>query len=174
MAAFRKRSEGLCHPGHTKPYGDIGFYCRTCDMLYVFEGEEVPPSYDWDLDFYRDPEDDFEIVWGVMSYDDLTGSPQPTNYTLNDLMLIHWKEDDTYSVDVETIYDFEGREAAVTYLSTLLNAFTDWMKEQGYDTDTPPTLQQAFGPNDGRFDTIEQAYADFKMRVKGVTHYEKP
>lgn len=110
---------------------------------------------------------DLEHIWGVKSYDDLSGS-ECNLWTMNDIEVVFWKETGEYSVDIETIYAFESQEDAAKYLQRLLDAFTAWMQEKGYKTDAPPSLYGAFAARGSlHFKSIEDAYMDFKLRVKG-------
>lgn len=52
-----------CHPADVMEYGnDIGFYCPVCDKLIVFEGEEVPLSYEYDLYTFREERKRLESI----------------------------------------------------------------------------------------------------------------
>lgn len=108
-----------------------------------------------------------EVVWGKLAGDDLSGARKATLYTMNDIDLCFHKDIGKYTVDIETIYDFDTAVDKAAYLQGLLRAFTGWMEEQGYATDRQLSLRQAFGPQDGHYSTIEEAYMDFRLRVLG-------
>lgn len=114
-----------------------------------------------------DQKETTEVIWGKLAGDDLSGARKATLYTMNDIDLCYHKDLGKYSVSIETIYDFDTAVDKAAYLQGLLKSFTGWMDEQGYDTDRRPSLQQAFGPHEGYFDTIEEVYADFRCRVLG-------
>lgn len=109
-----------------------------------------------------------KMVWGVLSHDDMSGVNEPTMDSMTDLALIYWPATGDYTLDIETIYDFNGKQAATEYLHTLLDAFTTWMGERGYDTDAPLSMEIVFSGK-RRYKTIEQAYAHFKLQVFGWT-----
>ena len=125
-----------------------------------------------------DFEDDFiseyetrslKFIWGVKSYDDIT-SVDANLYTMNDIDLIYFKDENKYSLGIETIYEFEKEEYKLNYLRDCLDAFTVFMKENGYDTETKPFWIDVFtyGWNmNTHFDSIEDCYATFKMLVNG-------
>lgn len=108
--------------------------------------------------------DELEFVWGQLSGDYL-GERACSLETMNDIELIHWIETDDYSVNIESIYEFNGREDSKEYLKTLLAAFTRWMESDGYNTSTAPTLMNVFPNYRGRHNSIEKAYANFKALV---------
>ena len=113
---------------------------------------------------------DGEMVWGILSHDDLSGVTEPTMDSMTDLALIYWPGTDDYTLDIETIYDFNGKQAATEYLRTLLDAFSAWMQEQGRDTDAPLSMEIVFSGKN-RYKTIEQAYAHFRLQVLGWIEY---
>lgn len=112
--------------------------------------------------------DDIELIWGVLSGDDLTGAAEPTMYTMNDLSLVYWKDAGLYSVDIETVYEFRTKADEINYLADLLSRLTVWMNGQGRSTQTPLRLEQFFSASgDGRYSSIEEAYTAFRMMVEG-------
>lgn len=118
---------------------------------------------------------DMLFVWGVISYDDLT-SNKANLYTMNDLDLIYHKDKNKYSLSVETIYMFDRKSAKYGYMQNLLDEFTKWMNENNYDTTKEFSLHKVF--TDGinintKFDSIEEAYAAFKMMVNGFCSLKK-
>lgn len=111
---------------------------------------------------------DMLFIWGVISYDDLS-SNKANLYTMNDLDLIYHKDEKKYSLGVETIYMFK-ENGQYGYMQSLLDEFTKWMTENNYDTNKEFALFKVF--TDGisintKFDSIEEAYAAFKMMVNG-------
>lgn len=118
---------------------------------------------------------DMLFVWGVISYDELT-SNKANLYTMNDLDLIYHKDKNKYSLSVETIYMFNNKSTQYRYMQSLLDKFTNWMNENNYDITKEFALFKVF--TDGisintKFDSIEEAYAAFKMMVNGFCSLEK-
>ena len=177
MASVRERSAGICHPHDSTYYGakdnPIGYYCRKCDKLFVYSDEEVPLAYEYDLAIFReggwdeDVPDDIELVWGIISYDDLSSQSEATLYTMNDIELVRHKDTGEFSLSVETAYEFDDPKP---YLQGLLDAFTKWMVENGYDTNHKfhPYWHFSGGYNiDTHFKTVEEVYANFRLLVRG-------
>ena len=107
-------------------------------------------------------------IFGVVSYDDLT-SNHANLYTMNDLDLTYLKDKKKYILGVETIYMFKNKNGDKTYMKQLLDIFTKWMIDNNYEIKSP-CLWEVF--TDGwnintEFDTIEEAYAMFKLLVEG-------
>ena len=114
-------------------------------------------------------EEPFQLVWGLISADDLTGAGCSID-TMNDIELLYHTDTKDYSVSVEMAYSFKGSEAECEYLGTLLRAFTEWMNREGYPTDHRfhPFWHFSEGVNiNSHFDTIPEAYANFKLLVDG-------
>jgi hypothetical protein len=108
-------------------------------------------------------------IWGIKSWDDLTGS-DCNLYTMNDIDLIYCKDTDDYVISIETIYDFRSENGDKKYLQEILGAFTQWMNNNGYQTNHNLLLHEIFtkGYNiNTHFKTIEECYANFKLLVNG-------
>lgn len=151
---------------------DCGFECAKCEECsqYMQTSEELEI-------------DGIEHIWGLKSYDDLSGSEESTLYTMNDIELcrITDKEDEhfgKYLLSVETIYTFSGEtiqeqyKNTAGYLTILLTKFTEFCEENGIDTHYVPHLSFVFtnnvgGVSDYYFNSIEEAYAVFKVFVNG-------
>ena len=104
---------------------------------------------------------------GVKAHDDLSNS-DANLYTLNDIDLIYLKKENKYVLGVETIYYFDEEEYKLNYLKNRLDAFTEFMNENGYDTNKKPFWMDVFSFNiDSKFGSIEDCYAMFKMLVNG-------
>lgn len=108
---------------------------------------------------------DFEFIWGILSKDDISGAKQAGLYTMNDFDIIYWTEDNSYSFEVETIYDI-SKQWQEEYLKNILNKFTDWMKANQYDTEYHLDYYQIF-TNFDRSVSISELYAKFKLLVGG-------
>ena len=130
-------------------------------------------------EYYNDYNEDFtenssmKFIWGLKSYDDLSGCDANLE-TMNDIDLIYLKDEKKYILSVETAYMFNSKESEKEYFKTLLDKFTKWMKEQGYNTNSTLNsygdMYEIFtkGINiNTHFDTIEDAYRTFKLLVNG-------
>ena len=118
---------------------------------------------------------DMLYVWGIKSWDDLTPGTQANMYTMNDLSLIYDKDTNKYSLSVETIYMFK-ENGQYGYMKSLLDEFTKWMEENNYNTSIEFNLHRVF--TDGisintTYNSIEEAYAAFKMMVNGFCSLQK-
>ena len=130
-------------------------------------------------EYYDDYNEDFtenssmKFILGLKSYDDLS-SCDANLETMNDIDLIYLKNEKKYILGVETVYMFNSKETEKAYFKDLLDKFTKWMKEQGYDTNSTLNpygdMYEIFtsGINiNSEFDTIEDAYRTFKLLVNG-------
>lgn len=75
-----------------------------------------------------------------------------------------------YSFDVETIYAFNDTRAAINNTKRILEAFAQWMVENNHDVSYRLEYSNVF--DDGismkrQYDTIEEAYAAFRILVLG-------
>ena len=127
--------------------------------------------------YYNDYNEDFtenssmKFIWGLKSYDDLS-SCDANLETMNDIDLIYLKDEKRYILGVETVYMFNSKEAEKEYFKDLLDKFTKWMKEQGYNTNLTLNLYDDMyeifsgGINiNTHFNTIEDTYKTFKLLV---------
>ena len=128
-------------------------------------------------EYYNDYNEDFtenssmKFIWGLKSYDDLS-SCDANLETMNDIDLIYLKDEKKYILSIETIYMFNSKESEKEYFKTLLDKFTKWMEEQGYNTNsTLNTYDDMYEIFSGyinintHFNTIENAYRTFKLLV---------
>lgn len=107
-------------------------------------------------------------IFGVVAYDDLT-SNHANLYTMNDLDLTYLKDKKKYILGVETIYMFKNKNGDKVYMKQLLDIFTKWMIDNNYKIKSPCLWEVfTYGWNiNTEFDTIEDAYAMFKLLVGG-------
>jgi hypothetical protein len=112
-----------------------------------------------------------KFIWGLKSFDDLCNC-EANLYTMNDLDLIYLKDEDKYILGVETIYVFTSDDGKYEYLQDLLYNFTRFMKENNYDTTHEFELYEDICITN-HFDSIEEAYAAFKMYVNGFCSLRK-
>lgn len=108
---------------------------------------------------------DMKFIWGLKSLDDLCDC-DANLYTMNDLDLIYLKDEDKYILGLETIYMFTPEEGKYEYLQDLLYNFTKFMENNEYDTTHEFSLHEDISITN-HFDSIEDAYAAFKMYVNG-------
>ena len=139
---------------------------------YNYVREFILDNWNFDIDVYDD--DDFDpfyedesmkFIWGVKSYDELTDL-DANLYTMNDIDLIYLKNENKYILGIETIYLFDKEEHKMDYLKGCLNAFTNFMVENGYNTEVKPHWYDVFMSGmSTHFDSIEECYGMFKMLV---------
>ena len=111
-------------------------------------------------------EDEFDFIWGMKSCDDVINS-EANLHTMNDIDIIYNKNEKKYYISIETIYAFDTTEKLNIYIIYLFNNLTNWMQENGYDTNIKLELWEIFDEtiiNNG-FYTIEGLYANFKRWV---------
>lgn len=140
---------------------------------YDYVREFILNNYGSDIDNYSvdfDPyceDDNIKFIWGVKSWDDLSGS-DACLYTMNDIELDYLKDENKYLLSIETIFEFEKEGYKLNYLKRCLRAFEEFMVENGYDTEVKPHWWDVFGDGmNTHFNSIEDCYAMFKMLVNG-------
>lgn len=160
--------------------GNCGFDCsesKTCPRFVESMKEMAKVESE-------DTYEGMEFIWGIKSYDDLSSMECNIN-TMNDIELIRISDEldshfGKYFLSIETIYDFQGedilekRKHAVEYLEILLAEFEKYCTEHDIDTHYVPHIFFIFnnnmgGVSDYYFDSIEEAFAVFKMFVKGYS-----
>ena len=166
---------GECNSLSNIWYGKLTKYFPFNIIQYFIDKHEEKIT----KEYYNDYNEDFtenssmKFIWGLKSYDDLS-SCDANLETMNDIDLIYLKDEKKYILSVETAYMFNSKEAEKEYFKTLLDKFTKWMEEQGYDTNSTLNLYgdmyEIFsgGINiNTHFNTIEDAYRTFKLLVNG-------
>lgn len=119
-----------------------------------------------DFDPYYENKDT-KFIWGIKSWDDLS-SADACLHTMNDIDLLYLKDKNKYILSIETIFEFDKEEYKLDYLKSLLEAFTKFMVDNGYDTEMKPHWWNVFGKGVAEdFDSIEECYGMFKMLVNG-------
>lgn len=103
-------------------------------------------------------------IWGIKSWDDLTGRDSSLR-TLNDIDITFDRESKLYMLGIETIYEFENKDAECKYLKILLDAFKIYMDDNGYSKDHNLSLR--CGSTESSAETIEELYIHFKIFVDG-------
>jgi len=116
-------------------------------------------------------EDTYEFIWGIKSSDDRSNSSEASLYTLNNIDITYNKKDKTYSVSIETAYEFRnGMVGEKLYIKNLFNKLTEWMISKGYDTTIEANIYDIFANGNNintDFESLEELYATFKCLVDG-------
>lgn len=105
-------------------------------------------------------------IWGVKSYDDLSGK-DCNFYTMNDIAITYHRDTKKYSLSIETAYWFNNKKSECEYLRGLLDAFTKYMDDNNLDKDRPYTLSLGNGATHLDADSIEELYTNFRIFVEG-------
>ena len=120
---------------------------------------------------YKDDEysyGDYKFIWGIKSWDELS-SKDANLYTMNDLDIIYDRDKKEYILGIETIYSFDnGNEGEIKYLESLLDKFTDYMRENEYTTTQDEMCLACIESSEPwRAETISELYIRFKIFVNG-------
>lgn len=110
--------------------------------------------------------DDYKFIWGVKSWDDLSGH-DVSMYTMNDIDITYDKKNMVYILGIETAYIFETYEGECEYLKDCLNAFTKYMDDNGLSKNEPYMLWMSNPCTSMTTKTIEELYTNFKIFVDG-------
>lgn len=156
----------------------INFLCKF-QFIDNFLSEVNTKKYDKDCKEmdrkygnYMLEDDDYKFIWGVKSWDDLSG--QDVNmYTMNDIDIVYNKKDKQYELGIETAYMFKNFEAECRYLKDCLRAFTKYMNDNNLSTNEHFMLFMHDTCCDVRADTIEELYTSFKIFVDGFCAQEE-
>ena len=111
---------------------------------------------------------DLKFIWGIKSWDDLS-SKDANLYTMNDIDIIYDRGKKEYMLGIETIYSFDnGNEDEIKYLESLLDKFTDYMRENEYTTTQDKMCLTCIESSEPwRAETISELYIRFKIFVNG-------
>jgi len=123
---------------------------------------------------YSDYDESYDIgelhhVWGIKSYDDLTG--QDCNiHTMNDIEILYHRDEKKYSLSIETafIWETDRINGECAYLLRLLNAFTNYMDSKGLDKNFNYCLFMCHWNLDTKCKSVEELYFNFKVYVYGI------
>lgn len=110
--------------------------------------------------------DDFKFIWGVKSWDDLSGA-DACMHTMNDIDITYDKEKKVYMLGIETAYMFETYDAECEYLQNCLRLFTKYMDDNGLKKDEPYMFWMSNLCTSMTAETIEELYINFKIFVNG-------
>ena len=110
--------------------------------------------------------DDFKFIWGIKSWDDLSGA-DACLYTMNDIDIIYDKKKKEYILGIETAYLFKTYNDECKYLSDCLKAFTKYMDDNGLNKNEPFRLFMNNPCTNMVANSIEKLYTNFKIFVNG-------
>lgn len=115
--------------------------------------------------------DDTKFIWGVKSWDDLTGV-DACLYSMNDIDVTYDKKNKVYMLGIETAYMFETHSAECEYLKNCLKAFTQYMDDNGLKKNEPYMLFMSNPCTSMTAETIEELYTNFKIFVDGFCNQD--
>lgn len=111
---------------------------------------------------------DLKHIWGVTSYDDLSGK-DANLYTMNDIDITYDRETKKYMLGIETVYMFRDnrKQGECKYLKQLLNAFTKFMDDNNYSKEDDFCLFMSNTSIISTAESIEELYTNFRIFVEG-------
>ena len=115
--------------------------------------------------------DEIKFVWGMKSYDDLSGS-EANLYTMNDIDIVYNKKENKYMLGIETAYIFENHADECSYLKNCLVAFTKYMDDNRLKKNKPYVLFMNDLCPSMKAKSIEELYANFKIFVNGFCNQD--
>ena len=110
--------------------------------------------------------DDYKFIWGVKSWDDLSGA-EACMYTMNDIDIVYDKKKKVYMLGIETAYMFKTHADECEYLKDCLKAFAKYMDDNGLNKNEPYRLWMSDPCTSMEAETIEELYINFKIFVSG-------
>ena len=116
-----------------------------------------------ETDGFEDCLENIEHIWGVPMVEG-----ECSLFTMNDFDVTYYKDRKKYVMEVECAYDFHTKRDIVCYLRSILDKFSRWMKESGYNTEKKIDFNTLFYQGvsiQSEFDSIEDLYAAFAMFV---------
>jgi hypothetical protein len=115
---------------------------------------------------YAIEDDDFKFIWGVKSWDDLSGS-DCNMQTMNDIDIIYDKKKKVYLLGIETAFVFKDKDGECNYLRECLNAFTKYMDDNNLHKNESFVLFMSNPCTSASASTIEELYTEFRIFVEG-------
>lgn len=115
---------------------------------------------------YALEDDDFKFIWGIKSWDDLSGS-DCNIMTMNDIDVTYDKKTKQYVLGVETAYVFTNIESECKYFRKCLNAFTEYMDKTNLNKNESLQMWMGSPCTSLKADTIEELYTNFRIFVEG-------
>lgn len=141
---------------------------KECEFmrLKMKQLDELEEEVECEIEDAEEAEKKFDFIWGVKSWDDLSSS-EANLYTMNDIDIVYDKEKNEYMLGVETAYLFDNRSSECEYLNSLLSQFSDFMKENHYDTEEPYMLWMRNPCTNMIAESIPELYTNFRVFVEG-------
>ena len=115
--------------------------------------------------------DETKFIWGVKSWDDLTGQGA-CMWTMNDIDITYDKKKKEYMLGIETAYMFKTHADECDYLRKCLDAFTKYMDDNGLEKNKPYTLFMSNPCTSMITESIEELYVNFKIFVDGFCNQD--
>lgn len=115
--------------------------------------------------------DDIKFIWGIKSWDDLSGS-KVNLYTMNDIDITYDKKKREYILSIETAYIFENHARECEYLKNCLDAFTKYMNDNGLKKNEPYKLFMSDLCTSMVAKSIEELYVNFQIFVDGFCNQD--
>jgi hypothetical protein len=137
-----------------------------CSNFYGCDEDDYD---DYDYDPYEN--EMIKFIWGVKSWDDLTGA-DACLYTMNDIDIIYDKNVKMYMLGVETAYLFKTYGDECQYLKDCLKAFTKYMDDNELSKNEPYRLWMSNPFTNMEAETIEELYTNFKIFVNGFCNQD--
>lgn len=145
------------------PFKQIDDFCT--EMAYRKE-EKYTKEMDEKYGDYALEDDDLKFIWGVKSWDDLSGS-EANLYTMNDIDITYDKKKKEYMLGIETAYAFKDYASERNYLKMLLKDFEKYMDDKGLCKFMTRSLFMRDPYTNITANSIEELYVDFKIFVDG-------
>jgi hypothetical protein len=145
-------------------YINYGLIYKIKDYLYVRKYKNLYP--DWEDNEYNCG--DAKHIWGVKSWDDLSGK-DCNFYTMNDIDITYDRKTKQYSLGIETAYMFQDniKKGECKYMRQLLDAFTKFMNDNGYSKEDNCRLFMSNPSIRTSAESIEELYTNFRIFVEG-------
>lgn len=189
---YNKNGDSCFHHREKDEYGYPVGECRTLSNIYYgtllnffpfkqiddFRTERTwrkEEKYTKEMDEkYGDcslEDDDIKFIWGVKSWDDLSGA-DACLYTMNDIDLTYDKKKKVYMLGIETAYMFDTHADECDYLKNCLKAFTKYMDDNCLKKNEPYPLFMSNPCTSMTAETIEELYINFKIFVDGFCNQD--
>lgn len=110
----------------------------------------------------------YKFIWGVKSPDEQSSVPASLR-TLNDIGIVFDRRTRHFILDIETAYWFDESKETIEFLQKLLDYFTSFMDEQGYNKDAPYDFWMSQPSALFEEETIPGLYTSFRIFVEGYT-----
>lgn len=142
-----------------------------CDEISWMKAEKYIKKLDKKYGDSSLETDELKFIWGVKSWDDLTGHESNLN-TMNDIDIIYDKKKKKYMLGIETAYMFKSYSDECKYLRECLKSFTKYMEDNGLNKNKPFELFMNDPCTRMTADTIEELYTNFKIFVNGFCNQD--